>query len=232
MKIGHLLNLAFVSLLLAGSAFADPVTLNFSGTITDVEATNVTTGITDGTAYTATLSYDPADTSLGSCSSGPDQCSYFVNSDLNAFLQISIGSDTLDAFIGSDLFNGEVFVTADSYDELDAQAILEGDEYELPSDFGFDPDTSNISAGMSMLLNDPTGTAFADDSLPTSLDLSAFANGQLQLNLGGTTDGGLTTESLMLTGDVTTSATPEPSGAFLAGAGLLLLGCAYRLARN
>lgn len=231
MKIGHLLTLTFVLLLPAGSALADPVTLNFSGTITDVEATGVTPGITDGTAYTATLYYDPADTSLlGSC--GSNSCSYSVNSDLDPFLQVTIGSDVISAFVGesgSSTIEVETNTAEDGGDYLSAYT---NGSIDPPEDFGFDPYSTGISSMLSITLNDPTGTAFADDSLPTSLDLSEFATGQLQLQFSGSTNGGLTMESLILTGDVTTSATPEPSGALLGAAGLLLLGCAYRLVRN
>ena len=199
---------------------AGSVTLNFSGTLTDVQTNNLTTSLAVGDAYSLSLTYNTDSI----CSSQFDGCGYLV--DLTG--QLTVGSDSLalDSTIGfvGPSYAIDVTIEPSLFDDVSfgnqCNSTPCGDPGFLPpTDFG------NFAGGLtsasySLNLEDPTATALSNTDLPTSLDPSLFSESLFQISLGYNDGNPFDPEqSLSLTGDLSPS-TPEPSTFLLFGAAL------------
>lgn len=204
----------FCVLLFAGALplLADPLTLTFSGTINDIVTSNASTpGISDGTPFSISVAYDPADVVDPNC--GATSCIDPVTT-LN-FVSMTIGGFTED-FASGQYQNIQVIDT--TYSELIVNALnYTGQASDVATEFGMSSLDEDV---IEITLEDPTGTALTSNQLPDSPDLSLFTEDQFAYAVSGSNADG--DASANIYGDITSASesTPEP-----ASAALFILAC-------
>jgi hypothetical protein len=227
MRLARVCVLAVVAVI---PAVADPISFEVSGILSSVSPSwNITPGFGAGTAFTATITYDP--TYYGTYGCGSTYCQYTTFDGAIALFSVQVGSDTVSSIGFS---NNSIGITNQTQalggDSLIASSFATNPFISnLPSDFGFDSySVSDVSYQLS--LYDSTGTIFPSVGLPSSINPSGFDSGeiQMQFSVGGGS------EQLLLDGNITTatdSSVPEPGTLLLTTAGLLAAGIAYRRKR-
>ncbi len=199
---------------LAASASAGPLTLTLSGNINYIATSNDSTpGITNGTPFSLTVDYNPADGTPGSCNS--TSCIYTMST-LN-FIQMTIGSFT-ENFDSGQYQNIEVF--DQSSDEIILNALnYSGEAADVSSEFGL---TSFSQDVLEVILDNPTGTAFTGTALPANPNLSLFTSSTIAYAVAGANGSGSATANIhgAITAESSSPITPEPGSALLLMAGV------------
>lgn len=181
-------------------AYADPITFDFTGTVTQVPIDDLATGIQSGDAFNGSFTFD---SSALDAIAAPTSASYTSNGAVFG-MTVSVGAVMFSesGFLNIGLLN--TFV----------------DQYTVLA--------SSPGLTLDLLFQDNTGTAFSSDSLPlTPPPLAAFAQRAFDLDetdiAGNETQADGTISSLTCASGCATSPVPEPSGGGLLLAGAMVL---------
>jgi hypothetical protein len=201
---------ASILLLVSMQANAAIISYNFSGSLSTISDTGNLLGgaFSVGDVFNGSLSYE-SDSPDGAASS-----TYFTSSaDVNII-------SYLNGYTFSSTASASVDLNSDP--NLEYIYFISGYDSDPFIDLG-----SNSGRLMTLFLQDLAGSIFANDSLPTNLDLSDTASSTLTLH-GDTGPGGFAFSLKGVLTSLTPSAVPEPTVLLLFLAGTLGLGLTRR----
>jgi hypothetical protein len=200
---------------ISGSAFADIITVNFSGAVTSLDDSNDALGgaVGVGDPYSATLTYDTATPG----SPFFTETLFEANSGNGYDFNFKATVDGI-TFQSSSTYYGQMPVSDTEYqwDEL---------EPTIPSAVS-DPSQFN---GTNLIELDLNGSGTHTQTLPTSLNLADYTYQLFEISLSSNLSG----DSTALFGSVTSlsaidSTAPEPATFLLVGCGLIAAGLSKR----
>ncbi len=207
---------------------ADVVTFSFTGSITSITENNMPVfgigGIDLGDAFSGSFRYDTANASSdlnGAADTGLYRFNVPAVNSANNFVTVNIDSKQ---FGTPNTFAGVLF--ADMRNNVTSNLSTTSDLFIVRTLAPTSPaGWSTTGPALTVAYIDPSGTAFSNDSLPTSFSITPWQQGVVLLSFGTATFPGGSASNVNIEGTITIAAIPEPSAILLfgtAGGSLLL----------